>query len=156
MRPLSPAARLEAEKQRSNSAWLALLDIDIDGTMFYVVNNNEPVTSNGQHYLPYAFTIILPDDSMEADPQTKLVIDNVDRMLTDGLRAATRPPRFTLRVVLSNDPDTVEIELPDMELLQPQWNVSTITATLSFADIWNAAFPGRSVKYDPAQFPGMF
>ncbi len=159
MRELATQAARDATTDvKSNDVWLVLLTMtsSASGAVFRVVNNNENITSNGNLFTAYAFDIVLPDDSLESDPQIQLTIDNVDRLLVDFLRNATAPPVFKIQIILARTPDTIEIELNELVLRNVAWNVSKITGTLRLDDIWNTKFPSVGETYDPQQFPGLF
>ena len=119
-----------------DDAFFALLTItsgheDIaDQEKEYLVNNNEAVTSRGQVYRPYAFTITLPTEDLDQPMSVQIVIDNVDRRITEFVRALLEPPTFKIEVIISSDPDTVERRIDFMKLADVTYDAMTVTGTL--------------------------
>ncbi len=64
----------------TDAAFFVLLTItSADGSdVSRLVNNNEPVTSRGEVFEPYPFSIVMPIDDPDQQPQATLNIDNVD------------------------------------------------------------------------------
>lgn len=157
MRSFSPSATTSLMQRITDEIWIVLLTIDIDGVIYRVVAGDpNQVVSNGNTFEPYAFDVVLPADSLEAVEQVQLVIDNVDRMLVDGLRAAVNPLKFTLQIALRSQPDVIEMELYQLEARTVTFDAQTIKATLVLTDIWNQKFPSVGELYDPQQFPSLF
>lgn len=152
-RTLSAPAWAAARELHNSDVWLVLLTIEINGDHYFVVNNNESVTSNGQLYTAYPFSLTLPTDTLDDVPAVRLEIGNVDQLLVDGLRAAVSPPRFALQVVLASQPDVVEFVLDDLLLEESQIDAQRITGNLVLDDVFNVNFGGQ---YDPPQCPGLF
>ncbi len=152
-RTLSTQAWLAARELQNSEAWLVLLTLDVNGTVYRVVNNNENITSNGEVYTAYAFSLTLPTDNLDDVPSVRLEIDNVDQLLVDGLRAATLPPRFTVQVVLASQPDVIEFALDDLLLEEANIDAQRISGNLVLDDVFNVNFGGQ---YDPPQCPGLF
>lgn len=157
MRNLTENAKQSIYTLTTDEVWLALLEMDIDGNVFYIVANaKNAVTSQGQIYTPYPFSVVLPADTLESIEQVQIEIDNIDLLFVDALRAASRPISFILRLALASTPDVIEIELTDMESESVGWDAAKITATLSLTDTWNSKYPSKGGIYDPSQFPGLF
>jgi len=152
-RSLSTQALISTREQHTNEAWLVCIELVINGTAHYVVNNDSDITSNGQLYTAYPFELTLAGDTLEDVPNVSVTIDNVDRMLVDALRASVKPPEFTIRVILSSQPDTVEFELTELKMVEVAVSDRAISASLTLDDVFTAAF---GEQYDPAQAPGLF
>jgi lambda family phage minor tail protein L len=73
---------LEKNKLAQNSAWLILLDIDIETEdTIYLVRNNESITFDGVSYEPFAFELdSAKQDSKGKIPSVSLSVSNVTRM----------------------------------------------------------------------------
>lgn len=156
MRSLSSVARESLLQPATGEVFLVLLDLHISGETYRVVNNNEPILSNGFTYHPYAFDLILPADSMDGDPHLMLELDAVDRFLTDALRRTVSPPQMTLRVIVASQPDVVEAEISDFVLREVTETGAVLQCRLTLDDTWGNAFPSRGATYDPSQAPGLF
>ena len=140
----------------SNSAWFFLLTITpASGTeVIRLVNNNEPVESNGLKYMPYPFTLTLPLDTGDKIPQITLTIDNVDQSLVDAVRELELAPSIRVQLITSAFPDLVEKDLDFLRLRNVSYNAMTITGVLEVASIWARRFPAEVV--DPVQYPSLF
>lgn len=136
--------------------WLALLKLEGTTDTFYVVNNNEDITSQGQLYSAYPFDIALPNETGDQVPEVTLRIDNVNRMLTDWVRRESTPPKVRLQLILASSPDTIEVEVDYLTLENVSWTATTIQGRLIVEDRMNDKFPSAGHKYDPSQFPGIF
>lgn len=119
-----------------------------------VCDNNEAVTSRGHIYYPIAFTSDLPDDTADALPTARITLDNVAQELIDAIRGLTTPPKFTLEVVTSDNPNYVELLVADLLMRSVTWNDTQITAELSSDDILNQKWPEGT--FNPAEYAGIF
>ena len=142
--------------QETSEAFLVLLEIDHDdlASPIRISSDAENTTSNGEVFVAYPFQIVMPTDEMDSVPIAKLVLDNIDRVLISTIRTITTPPTVRIMVVLSSDPDTVEIDLPGFELKDISYDASQITAQLTVESYLNEPFPGD--KFMPTSFPGLF
>ena len=118
-----------------------------DITPIHLVNNREPITSNGILHTAYPFSVILPSDS-DMISGAQLVIDNVDRSLVDEIRKLTSPMTVSLKLVLFSNPDLVEQELPDMKLRKVSYTAQTITGNVTLDSILSVRFPAHRVTSD--------
>jgi hypothetical protein len=87
--PLDPQNLPDVLASSSNAAWFFLLTITPANAADYpinLVNNNEPVTSNGIVYQPYPFRMTLPLDTGDKIPNITLTIDNVDQLIVNSIR----------------------------------------------------------------------
>ena len=156
MRSTSLTFREAIYSQQTNEVFIVLVEIDHDdfASPIRVCNNSEDITSNGNVYVAYPFQIELPSDEDGDIPQAQLVIDNVDRSLTEAIRSIQSPPTVRIMVVLVSDPDTVEIDLPGFVFTNISYDVMTITGIISIENFLNEPFPGDI--FTPTQFPGLF
>lgn len=102
-------------------------------------------------YLPFEFT--LPDDKSDSPPRVQLAIDNTDRELVAQLRSFSTPASVKVELVLASDLDTVEVQLPALQLSDVTLS-ETISATLVADGLINEPHPGR--QFTPGSFPGLF
>jgi len=141
----------------SHSAWFFLLTIttsDPRDEPIRVVNNNEPVTSNGLKYQPYPFALTLPLDTGDKIPNITLTIDNVDQMLINAIRELEVAPTVRVQLVTSAFPDIVEKDLDFLKLRNVSYDAMAITATLEVASVWARRFPSEQI--DPVHYPALF
>ena len=132
---------------------LVLLDIYDGATHTRVVNNGADLVSNGDTYAACPFSIQLPAEAEERQPQVQLVIDNVDRLLVEMMREATARPTVTMSIVLASAPDTVEIGPLEFTVLQSDYDAQAMQVTLAFESILEETFPAH--RMSPATFPGI-
>lgn len=85
MLTLSTAIIAEKNKVATKSAWIILIDItlsDLGATEFYVTNNNEDVTFDGQLYTALPFELDVRTDTLKGEiPELILRVSNVTRVL---------------------------------------------------------------------------
>lgn len=154
--PLSAAAVAEASAQETGTAWLALLVLDHADlpAPIRVTSDAVATISGGQTYSPFPFQVTLPDDTEGRAPQAQITIDNTSKEIIAALRALTSPPTLTIRVVRASAPDVVEREWVGLEWSSSQYDIATITGTLTVDDLAREEFP--PITFDATRFPGLF
>lgn len=125
---------------------------DLEETLRFV-SSNLPVMSNGFEFLAFPCAISLPTDSDQV-PNATLTISNVDRRIGEGLESLETPAIITFQMVLASDPDTIEREWPQMQLVDATWTNLSIRGTLSQDVYWNEPYGRKRVT--PLKFPGLF
>jgi len=110
--------------------------------------------SGSNLFLFTGMSVMLPDESADAAPRSTLMLSNVSREAIVLARSVVTPARAKLELVLSSDPDTVEITSPWLDVLDARMNAQTITLDLGLNSMITQADPGDS--FDPAGFPGLF
>jgi hypothetical protein len=156
VRTLSPAALASAFAESTGEVWLLLCTIehpDIEGDALRFVNNMESVTSRGELYIAFPFTVELPGEDAENLGEARLRIDNIDRMIVEVIRTISSPPTVTLEVVLASSPDAVEASFEGMTLRAVSYDAQAVSGVLKFEDI---AGEPMSLQMTPQRFPGMF
>ena len=153
-RNLSQTARDAANAVESGEVFLWLVRFyNPDIQDIRVVNNNEPVTSNGEMFNAYAFNIVMANQDAQ-QPKLKITLDNVDQSLIDEIRSLDTPMRADLQLVLFSQPDVVEIEYRNLVLRTVSYNAQSISGTLAVNEIFSARFPAHQV--DSSQYSGVF
>lgn len=155
-RTLSSTAAIAANAQATGEVFVVLLELDHPALAepIRVADNSEDVVSGGETFVAYPFALVLPDDDGEKLPQAAVRIDNVDRVISDQLRALVTAPTAVVRVVLASQPDTVELIVSDLTLQSVQIDPLSITGTLGYEDLLGTAF--GSETYNPSTCPGLF
>jgi hypothetical protein len=157
-RSTSLTLRTAINAEETGEAFLILLDIYHASfgppTTLRFVNNYTDITSNGNDYIAYPFSITIPSDLEDSLPKVQLTIDNIDRSIMDEIRSLTSAPDVNISVILASDPDTVEAGPFETKLRNVDYNFSAITGDLQAEDILNEPYPG--VFFTPDQFPGLF
>lgn len=120
-----------------------------------VVNDHAQLVSGGNTYLPFAFSVGLPNESADSPPRTTIRIDNVDRQIVEAVRSVSGDPlQVDISAVLASTPNTIEIGPIRLSMRLINYDDATVTGQLQFEDILLDAFPGD--LYTPATFPGNF
>ncbi len=156
MRTLSPNALASAFAESTGEVWLLLCTIEhpeIEDGALRFVNNMESVTSRGELYIAFPFSVELPGEDAENLGEARLRIDNIDRMIVEVIRTITTPPTVTLEVVLASSPDTVEASFQGMTLRSVAYDAQSVSGVLKFEDISGEPM---SLQMTPQRFPGMF
>lgn len=155
-RTLSQKAREELNAQDVGDPFIMLLEIDHDdlASPIRLANNNEDITSNGDVYSACWVNIPWPDDVANKMPTFDAVIDNVNRNLTDDIRALTTPLTITMSIVLASDPDTVELGPVTFTSESYSLNSRSVRIRFSRDDFVNMQF-GKE-KFTPENTPGLF
>lgn len=154
--PLSAQNTPAVNASTTNTAFFFLLTIRPadDGEEIHLVNNTEPVTSNGITYQPYPFSMSLPLDTGDKIPSIELAIDNVDQLLINAIRELEQAPNLRVQLVTSTFPDLIEKDLDFLRLRNVRYDAMTITGSLEVASVWTRKAIAETV--DPIRYPGLF
>ena len=154
-RVLSNALLAQLYGQESNDPFLILLTMTHDSfDTIRLVNNTVDIVSRTQTFLGYPFRIVLSPDDGEQSRNISLSIDNTSLELIDELRQVTTAIGVKLELILASDPNTVQIEIADLEIQNISYNKSTITATLVLDGFLNQEMIGE--RYIPTKYIGLF
>ena len=118
-----------------------------------LVNNKENIQSNGEDYIGFPFTIVLPDSKDSAPPTAKIMIDNVSREIGQAIRLIATPPTVTIRVVRQETPDILEAEFSGMYLTNVTYDAMSVDADLQFEDLMREPYP--YITFSPSMFRGI-
>lgn len=155
MRDLSTQFLTELNSQESGDVIIWLLEAtnnSIDPV--YLASNTEDIVSNGRTYTAFPFKVtITPDDDDEA-PVTRIDFSNIGLDLIERIRSVVDPIRFKLMLVLASDPDSVEVEIPDLIGRSLSYDSKQISYTLTYDDILSVVVPSHI--YGPLEFGGLF
>ncbi len=155
-RALTLAATRSLTAPQTSDLWLLLLTIEAEGleTPLRLVNDSASLTSRGNTFNAYPFVVELPAETEEGVPRVVLRVDNIDRVITQALRAVPLPPRVTLEVVRREAPDVVEAGPFVFVVREARYDAAVVEVELAFEDVLNLAFPAGA--YSPADYPGLF
>lgn len=156
MRALSGQAIVSLNSLQTGAAWFFLVQIlhaELT-TPYRFVNNTTDITALGAVWTAYPFELTLAVDDGQTNPSVEIKFDNVDRVLIDVIRGLSSAPVINLYLVLSTQPDVIELRLEDMKIMDINFDMHSISGRLISGDLLNAPYPADS--YDPAQFPSVF
>jgi len=148
-----------AAAQETGEVLLALITIthsSIIGGPLRLVQDLQPLTSNGNVYTAFPFEIRLPEDSDDGPAKVMLTIDNVDQSIAQAIRSMspTSPPTVLVELVVASQPNVVEISIPDLTLRNVSGDAVQIEGELRMDEEDLTAFPGDA--FTPQLFPGLF
>lgn len=158
-RATSSALRRMVHAQETGDALVALVDIahaSMSGSPIRVVQNLQPMVSQGNTYVAFPFVVKLPDDSDNTHPEVTLSIDAVDQSIASAIKSLspTQSPSVTITLVLASQPGVIELQMSNMLLRHVSGDAMTIEGTLVLDESDLEAYPEGS--YTPGAFPGMF
>lgn len=155
-----PVAVVEAvNAQSTDFAFWVLVEITHStlANPIRAVNNTEDVVSNGETYVAFPFSVILPPDTEDLQVRARIIIENATRDLIDEFRSTAGSRErlvFKLSVVASDDPDTVLQSISGLTAATIAYNAQQLSLDLSIDTLLTEPFPGDS--FSPANFPGLF
>lgn len=153
--PLSPALLAQLYAQESDVPFLMLVTLTHPSfTTIRLVNNSENIISNGDTYSAFPMRIRLPLDDGESTREVQIEFDNVSLFLIDELRTVTSPIEVKVDMILSNNPDEVQLSLEDLKMRNVTYNKQTVSAKLYLDSFLNIEL--TSEKYTPKLYPGLF
>lgn len=112
------------------------------------------VVSRGEEYIFLPLDVELPQQDDSGVSRAKITIDNIDRRIVEGARRASRGLSVTIEVVLSSDPDTVEVSVPDFRFENVRYNAFTVTGDISMEYFDTEPLPKG--RFNPSKWPGIF
>lgn len=110
--------------------------------------------SRGNDYLFVPITLALPDDIDERAPTARVIFDNASRDLIEAARSFDTPPKCKIELILSTSLDAVEVEYPEFDVMNIQYNANQITMELSIESLTDEPMPAGS--FTPSGFGGLF
>lgn len=152
---LSPALLAQLYAQESDVPFLMLVTLTHPSfTTVRLVNNSEDIVSNGQTFTAFPMKIRLPADDGETTREVAIDFDNVSRDLIDELRTVTTPIDVKIEMILSSNPNDVQVTLDELKMRNVTYNKSVVSARLYLDSFLNVEL--TSEKYSPKLYPGLF
>ena len=122
-----------------------------------VVNNTVAITSNGQTFQPFPFSMVAPPDTDEFQPRIQVTaMDVVGELVVDMRTIAGSRERAlcTISIIAGSDPDTILAEWEEFEVVGVEYNADALRFDLAVENFLAEPYPGDTM--DPARFPGIF
>lgn len=111
--------------------------------------------SNSIEYAQIPFQLTLQEQTDNLLARAKLSIDNINREIMLAIRQANNsPPNVTIKIVLASDPDTVEIEIPNLQLNNITGTAAVVEGELQPKILQGETFPRNT--FNKSNFPGVF
>ena len=151
--------------QETDEAFIILLTIEGDDLTTPIRVASDPmellpsagvrgVISRSNEYVYLPLNIELPQQDDSGIARARVTIDNIDRRVVEGARSATRGLSVTIEIVLSSDPDTVEVSVPDFRFESVRYNAMTISGDISLEFFDTEPLPAG--RFTPSRWPGIF
>lgn len=156
MRSLTPAAIAELNKLSRAGVFLWLLQITHASlSPIYLVNNTKDVTSNGQVYTAFPFTLKLADETKDQFNPAQLDIANIDRQAIKMLRSVDieSPLTFTATLILASAPNTAVIGPMSWIVKDATGDGRMVSITLGMRSLRGQQFP--AIPMGPNEFPAL-
>jgi len=167
-RALSASAKASAFSDTTGKAWLMLVtvsphpdageefpgDPDENFAPIRLVNDKVDHMSGGDNYVAFAFDAVFPPEASGELGGVRFQVDGVDQQIINTLRKATLPPQVAVEVILSDDPDTIEVGPVEFQLTDLQFIVEKIDGTIDPEPLLKEPFPADD--FVPAKFKGLF
>ncbi|MDD4950932.1 MAG: DUF1833 family protein [Desulfovibrionaceae bacterium] len=110
--------------------------------------------SRGTTFYFVPFSITLPNMASDAAPRSKVMIENVKRVLTPIIRDLSTSPTILMELVWSSSVDVVEIEYPGFEFVEIEYDDLAATGEIDVDHQIAEPFPCG--VFGPSEFPGAF
>ena len=93
-------------------------------------------------------------DDGESTREVSIEFDNVSLTLIDELRTVTSPIDVKIDMILSSNPDDIQISLDELKMRNVTYNKQTVSARLYLDSFLNVEL--TSERYSPKLYPGLF
>lgn len=158
-RSLSSTIIAAANAQQTGQVVLALLEIAHPAlTTLRLVNNTEDVTSNGNSYEAFPFSVTLPADAADASPVAQVIVSNIDRQVVQAARTVAGSSAglasASLFLVAYAAPDTVLLALDDYRVQNLRYTAEALSFDMTLEQFQQEPYP--AMTFTPGRFPGMF
>ena len=152
---LSPALLAQLYAQESDVPFLMLVTLTHPSfSTIRLVNNSEDIVSNGETFIAFPMRIRLPMDDGESTREVSIEFDNVSLALIDELRTVTSPIDVKIDMILSSNPDDIQISLDELKMRNVTYNKQVVSARLYLDSFLNVEL--TSERYSPKLYPGLF
>lgn len=152
---LSPQAVRSMLEEQSGEVFLLTCKITGQGfSDILLVNNLENITVESETYIAFPFNIILPNESKDKPPLSRIRIDNLDPRIIQAIRSSRGKPTFELAVRLASTPDIVEVGPIILDSAGAEWDKDWVELVLASKNLLNEPWPFRT--FSPTKFPGLF
>ena len=153
--PMTSTAVRAILGQDTEEVFVVLLEIDHADmtTPLRVALNTEDVTSNGNLFTAFPFTIIPPSDESDRINAGRIVFIDVTREIRTELLSISSPPTVDAQVVLASDPNSIQIQWPKLLLNDLIVEGIQISGQLVIEDFSKEPFPAAIMS--PGRFPGL-
>lgn len=156
---LSNAAKELINKWEIDAAFIQLLEISHSypglTSPLRIARNTVDITHNGYIYTGYQFQMAGSVDERENEiPKLQLIVDNTEQLLTPIVRALTAPADITYKVIVSSQPNHVQIGPIAFKLRAVKGDAMVLACDLTLALLLQMQWPFHRAL--PSTWPGAF
>lgn len=122
-----------------------------------LVNDTQGLTSNGDVFEAYPFSVVLMADKPDDQPVMTLRAANVSREVLAYARTAAASgtrAKVTIQIVAHDEPDIIGAQYTNLEASEWKYDLEQINCKLTFRSYQNEPFPAES--FTPGAVPGVF
>lgn len=164
-RNLSTTAKQSIYAQSTSESWMLLLTInnDIFTDPIRICDKSyellplagvRGVVSQGNEFLFVPMNINLPIQDDTGISRASISVDNISREIVRNIRSARTALSITMEVVLSSDPDVIELSAEDFRLERVSYDALTVSGDISVEYFDSEPYPAK--RFTPPDFPGIF
>lgn len=155
-RSITPETQAALFAPETDETFLMLLTIDHPALSqpLRVCNDGVDVTSRGEVFTAFPFSLSLPDDEDGRPPRARLAIDNVDRQIVQAVRSLVSSPTVFIEIIRAAAPDVVEARFEDFRFTNISYDSNLVEGDLTIEDFTTEPYPAAS--FTPSLFPGLF
>lgn len=144
---------------QTDTILLALLEISHPAlTTIRLVNNTVAVTSNGQSFQAFPFSVVLPPSGPDATPVAQVAVSNIDRQVVEAARSvagsAAGLAAASLYIVAHDDPDTRLLSFEDYRVQNLRYTAEILSFDMTLEWFENEPYP--AMTFTPGRFRGVF
>ena len=111
--------------------------------------------SNGENFYYAGFEASLATDEDGSAPQVRISLPMASRTIVEAIESmGAGPVSVDLKLVFSDSPDIVEVEISDMELTDITYDETSVSGVVSRDLLFQEPFPFRS--FTPKEYPYLF
>lgn len=142
--------------------WIAEITHEYMTEVYRIADNREDITGpDGETYTGLGFEFIPPEESEDGFKTAKITLNNVERWFTEKLREMSTPFMVSFSFVTGTDLSAsppvfgnTEISILPMRLSNIEYDMKSVTGTLSFHEIEDRSYPEG--HFTPEDFPGIY
>lgn len=105
-------------------------------------------------YQPAGFRYEFPEEGEDTMGEAQLTIENVSGEILEAIDGIEERAVVTSQFVLASNPQNIEVEWPDFELLATRYDALRIRGTLIQENFEQEPYPKDQM--DPSNLPGIF
>ena len=118
-----------------------------------VVLDNQALTALGKDWQPGKMDVVLPNE-VDGTRSARVSVQNVDWRIGEAARRMITPATFWLKVVATDEPDTIVSDFPPLHLANAEGNEACVSGELT--SILNTSNPARNARCTKDSAPAAY